>query len=447
MNILFIHQNMPGQFPHLVRRLAAMAGNRVAFLTRPRPVRIPGVIKVEYALPRPPAGGTHKSLQNLQNGITRGEGAAMALLAFQKQHRFRPDLIYAHPAWGESLFVKDVFPDVPLIHYCEFFYHGLGADTFFDPDERVTPRALMQVRTKNAINLLSLEACDAGVTPTHWQWRLHPEIYRGKIRVIHDGIDVTAARPDPLARFVLPDGTSLGKTDEIVTYINRSLEPCRGLWSFMDAAEVLAKCRPHCRFLVIGAEDGHYYGPHPPAGKTYRAIALERVAAARGRIHFLGRLPYGEYLKVLQISSAHVYLSSPFVLSWSMLEAMAAGCIVIGSNTPPVVEIISDGENGLLADFFSPDEIAERVIEALDRPAQMRELRRAARQTIVDRYALERCVPAQLRFIDEVLSGRYAPERPETGLANDDALVHAFSRPAPSYRGQASPRYASACPK
>ncbi len=410
MNILFIHQNMPGQFPRLARRLAEDPKNRVVFLTRPRPVGIAGVTKVEYNLARPPAGGTHKALQNLQNGILHGEGAAMALLVLQKRYRFRPDIVYAHPGWGETLFLKDVFPDVPLIHYCEFFYHGVGADAFFDLEEKVTPRELMRIRTRNAVNLLSLETCDAGVTPTEWQWRVHPEVYRPKIRIIHDGIDVTAARPDPEARVTLPDGLTLGPEDEVVTYVNRSLEPCRGLFAFMDAAERLAKERPRCRFLVVGAEDGQYYGPHPPPGRTYREMALERLSATRDRLYFLGRLPYAEYLRVLQISSAHVYLSSPFVLSWSVLEAMAAGCLVVGSNTPPVAEVIADGVNGLLADFFSVEEIVERIIEALGDTERMSEIRRAARQTVIERYALEPCLNAQLAFIEEMLSrGAAAP--------------------------------------
>jgi glycosyltransferase involved in cell wall biosynthesis len=405
MNILFMHQNMPGQFHHLVRSLAADPANRVAFLTRPKPGNMARVIKVEYPLARSPKGGTHRSLQNLQNGILHGEGAAVALLAFQKQHRFRPDIVYGHPGWGEMLFVKDVFPDARVIHYCEFFYHGLGSDAYFDLDEKITPRDLMRVRTKNAVNLLSLEACDAGVTATHWQWRQHPEVYRGKIRVIHDGIDMDRARPDPSTRVMLPDGTSLGVEDEVVTYVNRNMEPCRGLWSFMDAAELLAKKRPQCRFLVIGGEDGTYYAQHPPPGRTYQEMALERLDAARSRVHFLGRLPHDQYLRVLQVSSAHVYLSSPFVLSWSMLEAMATGCVVIGSNTPPVIEVITDGKNGLLADFFAADEIAERITEALEQPELVREIRRSARQTVLDHYALERCLPAQLAFIEETLSG------------------------------------------
>jgi glycosyltransferase involved in cell wall biosynthesis len=326
----------------------------------------------------------------------------------QKRDHFRPDLIYAHPAWGETLYVKDVFPDIPLVHYCEFFYHGTGADVFFDPAETITLQQLMRVRTKNAVNLLALEACDVAVTPTNWQWRLHPPSYRSKMAIIHDGVDVERARPDSHAYIELPGGGTVTAADEVVTYVNRSLEPCRGLFSFVDAVEIIAKARPRCRFLILGKEDGRYYGPHPPAGTTYQKLALRRVTAARDRLYFLGRLPYPEYLKVLQISSAHVYLSSPFVLSWSMLEAMATGCVVVGSNTPPVVEVIVDGHNGLLADFFSAEEIAERVLEALERSEQMRSIRSAARRTVIERYALAICLQKQIALIEGAVAQRSA---------------------------------------
>ncbi len=406
MNILFIHQSMPGQFAHLARRLAENPANRVLFLTRPRPARIHGVVKIEYKLPVAPKGGTHPFLQNLQNGVLHAEGAALAMLSFQKQYRIRPDVIYAHPGWGETLFIRDVFPGIPLIHYCEFFYHTLGADTFFNPEETLTLRDAMKLRTRNAVNLLSLDACDIAVTPTQWQWRVQPDEYRSKIRIIHDGIDTIRAKPEPDTSFALPDGRPLTAADEVVTYVNRSLEPCRGLYGFVDAAEIVAQSRPNCRFLVIGAEDGRYYGEHPPKGRSFKELAIERVRAARDRLHFVGRLPHSEYLKVLQISSAHVYLSTPFVLSWSMLEAMAVGCVVIGSNTPPVAEVIADGRNGLLADFFSPEEIAERIIEALTQPDRMRDIRTAARSTVLDRYSLDRCLSQQLGMIEEAIGTR-----------------------------------------
>src|SRR5574337_72135 len=403
-NILFIHQNMPGQFLHLARALAADPANKVTFLTRPCPTRLPGVVKAEYKV-RVPKGSPHPFLQSLAAGIARGEGVAYALLSLEKQHNYVPDIIYAHPGWGESLYVKDIFPKTPLIHYCEFFYHGLGADTFFDPAQAASMAELMKIRTKNAVNVLSLDACDAGVAPTEWQRRLHPEAYRPKIQVIHDGIDTQELRPDPDAFFVLPNGRTLASGDEVVTYVNRSLEPCRGLNTFVDAAAAIAAERPNCQFVVVGAEDGHYYGPHPPQGTTYKDLAMAMLGGAKDRVRFVGRLPRTPFIRLLQVSSAHVYLTSPFVLSWSMLEAMAAGCLVVGSNTPPVTEVILDGRNGLLADFFSPEEVFERVMEALSEPRRMHPIRRAARETVLERYRLEDCLAGQLRLVDEVLSG------------------------------------------
>ena len=411
---------MPGQFLHLARALAADPAYQVTFLTCPGNAQLGGVRKIEHRVSRNKID-THPFLVSLQNGIAYGESVAQALLMLQKQHYYFPDVIYAHPGWGQTLYVKDIFPTVPLIHYCEFFYHGLGADTFFQPEDEAPFKELMKIRTKNAINLISLEACDLGVAPTEWQRRLHPTVFQPKIQIIHDGIDTNELAPGPEARFTLPNGRTVGLSDEIVTYVNRSLEPCRGLYTFADAVEIIGKDRPDCQFVVVGAEDGNYYGAHPPKGQTYKDLALARMSRFRDRVHFVGRLPRRLFTSLLQISSAHVYLSSPFVLSWSMLEAMSIGCLVVGSTTPPVTEVIRDGQNGLLADFFSPEEVAERVLEALKEPERMQAIRQAARETIMTHYALERCLPQQLALIDRALSGR----RPSlvSGVASKEAVL------------------------
>lgn len=325
-----------------------------------------------------------------------------------KKKGFRPDIVYAHPGWGESLYIKDVYPDVPLLNYFEFYYHVFGADTYFDPQEPINVDDLLRIRTKNAINLLSLESCDWGISPTDWQWRQHPPQFRNKISVIHDGIDTTVAKPDPTARLTLASGVTLGPSDEVVTYVARNLEPYRGFPSFMRAAAKISARRPNCHILIVGG-DGVSYGRRPQAGTTYRQMMLAEVDIDPTRVHFLGKLPYGQYLKVLQVSSAHVYLTVPFVVSWSMLEAMSVGCPVIGSNTPPVVEVIEDGKNGLLADFFSPEEIAERVDEALDHEDRMAALRERARNTVLERYDLASCLPRQLKVMEDLIAGR----RPE----------------------------------
>lgn len=427
MKVLFIHQSLPGQFGRLARRLAEDPDNEVVFITKPRVQQILGVQKVVYRPARGPAGRPHRFIIGLQNGVRHGRAVARALSQLKQKTGFAPDIVYAHPGWGEALYVKDVYPDVPLLNYFEFYYRALGADTYFDVRERPTLEDLSRIRTKNGINILSLESCDWGISPTLWQWRQHPPEFRSKISVIHDGIDTGLARPDPAARLAVPEGPTLAAGDEVVTYVARTLEPYRGFPSFMRAAAMLCARRPNCHVLVVGGT-GRCYGRPPPRGTTYRELILKEVEVDPARVHFLGTLPYSQYLKVLQVSAAHVYLTVPFVLSWSMLEAMSAGCLVVGSNTPPVAEAIEDGKNGLMVDFHSPEEIAERVEEALDDPTRMAPLREAARRTALERYDLERCLPLQIKLLEDLVAGRRpdgVPESPPRARGSRRATAHA----------------------
>jgi glycosyltransferase involved in cell wall biosynthesis len=412
LQILFIHQNMPGQFVHLARHYAADRRNRVAFVTRRREVQMPGVTKVQYEL-APPAGRTpHSFLNNLQNSVVFGEAVLRTLQALVAQRSFRPDVIVAHPGWGESLFVKDAFPDVPLLNYIEFFYRAFGADTFFDPEEPFSPEDVLRIRIKNANNLLNLESCDWGLCPTYWQWWQQPPGFRQKLSVIHDGINTDTVRPDPEASVTLPNGRTLTRADPVVTYVSRNLEPYRGFPQFMRAAEMILARHSGAQILVVGGDQSGY-GRQAPEGMSYRDMLLREVKLDRERIHFLGRLPYSAYLKVLQVSSAHIYLTVPFVLSWSMLESMAAECLLVASATPPVQEVVVDGENGLLADFFQPEQVAARVLEALERPETLAPLRSKARATILERYALTQCLPRQLALVETLAGGRLPqPEAP-----------------------------------
>jgi glycosyltransferase involved in cell wall biosynthesis len=398
---LFIHQTIPGQFVHLAGALARDKGNTVVFLTRLGRYEIPNVKTARYRIPRPRR--THPHLQNLQNAVVAGEAVANALLELEKSG-FRPDLVYAHPGWGETLFIKEIWPDVPVIHYCEFYYHTLGADSFAEPNEVPTFADHIRTHAKNAVNLLSLEICDRGITPTSWQFRQHPKQYQSKISVIHDGVDTTTVVPNARASFRWRNDVEFKAGEEIITYVNRNLEPFRGLFTFADAAEKVARRRPNCRFLVVGAETGRYYGPHPPKGMTYREMALAKLDHARDRLFFLGMLPRSDFVRVLQISAAHVYLTRPFVLSWSLIEALSAGCLVIGAASPPVAEVVTDEENGLLVDPFSADELAERIVETLENPDKMLPIRAAARQTAVENYSLDVCLPRQQTLIAEVIA-------------------------------------------
>lgn len=406
MQLLFVHQNFPGQFKHLAAHLAADPANRVVFLTQRKDGSLPGVHKVVYQTHRQPAPQTHRYLRQLESGVLYGQGAARAAIALRREG-FRPDLIIAHPGWGEALYLKQVFPDTPLLSYFEWYYNiaDVGFDAEFQSPDTVD--SLAALSTRNALHLLNLEAADGGITPTRWQWRQHPSAYREQIQIIHDGVDTSDLHPDPAAQLSFRSGTRLCANDEVITYVSRNLEPYRGFHQFMRAAAIIAKRRPKAHFIIVGG-DGVSYGQSLPNGETYRQRMLAELPGLDlSRVHFLGRVPYQHFKTILQVSSAHIYLTYPFVLSWSMLEAMARGCLVIGSATPPVQEVIRNGENGLLVDFFSPLQIAERVDEVFDSPSRLASVRSAARSTILEHYDLRtQCLPRQVTLIESLAARR-----------------------------------------
>ena len=403
MKVLFIHQNMPGQFKHLAPAMAR-AGHEVVFLTQRGDLDLPGVRRATYAKPRAAHASTHHYVRLFENSVLAGQQVVRACLQLQ-QGGFVPDVIVAHPGWGEALFVKDVWPRVPLLNFCEFYYGGEGADIGFLREEPADLDTICRVRARNAGHLLSLEACDAGITPTHWQWSRHPAPLRDKIRVIFDGIDSGAVRPNPKAGFTLPSGRMLTAADEVITYVARNLEPYRGFPSFIRALPRLLAQRPQAEVVIVGGDEVSY-GRSPPEAPNWREHMAREVSIDPARVHFTGKLPYAQYLALLQISALHVYLTVPFVLSWSCLEAMSAGCLVLASDTAPVREVIADGVNGLLCDFHSPQDIADKAAAALARRAELVPLRKAARQTVLDRYDLSHCLPAQIRLVEEVAAMR-----------------------------------------
>jgi glycosyltransferase involved in cell wall biosynthesis len=404
VNIIFIHQNAPGQWRHIAADLAADPANRVVVIGKVKRHEVPGAEFRLYdgsALPERPDDNSAE--EQFKLFLAHGRGCA-GVLEQLKNEGFQPDVIAVHPGWGEGTYVKDVFPDVPLLDYCEFYYRSRGGDYGFA--NATSLAGDMGVRSRNAGLLLSFESMDWGICPTNWQKRQHPAVYHDRITVIHEGIDTDTVRPDPQAIFTRPDGRQLTAADEVVTYVARNLEPYRGIHIFLRALEELQRRRPQLQAVIVG-NTGVSYGSPPVDGRTWKDTLLETVRLDPDRTCFTGHLPYDEYLKVLQISSAHVYLTFPFVLSWSMTEAMAAGCLIVGSSTPPVQEVMRDGENGLMVDFFNPTEIADRVCYALDNQAALQPLRQAARQTILDGYDQQRhCLPAYRQLLKDLAARR-----------------------------------------
>lgn len=396
MRILFVHQNFPGQYRHLAPALAASLENEVVAIGEEASIRrVPGfhprIRLLAYAQPQGASRQTHHYLHSTEAAVRRGQAVLRLAMALRRQG-FVPDVICAHPGWGEALFLKDVYPAARLLLYLEFLYRGSGSDMGFDPEFPTSFDDRCRVRIRNATQLISLEAAAAGISPTRWQRDQYPRQFHDQIQVIHDGIRTALVCPGPVADFTLPDGRgSLRSGDEVITYAARNLEPYRGFHTFMRALPMVLAARPQAQVLIVGGDEVSY-GRSLPAGETYRETYLREVAALidGSRVHFLGKVPYARFLDALRLSSVHVYLTYPFVLSWSLLEAMSCGCLILASDTAPVREVVTAGRNGLLVDFFAHAALAEKIVAVLADPEPTKALRVQARLDMLEEFDLER---------------------------------------------------------
>ena len=409
MKILFIHQNFPGQFKFLAPALAADPAHTVVAMTmqKVKVAKWQGIRLAAYSASRGSTPNVHPWVSDFETKTIRAEACFRAALMLQAEG-FTPDVIVAHPGWGESLFLKDVWPAARLGIYCEFFYHPHGSDVGFDPEFPVKDVGdVCRLRLKNLNNLLHFEVADAGVSPTHWQASTFPQPFRSKIKVVHDGIDTAVVVPNPAVSLTLNGNLILTRQDEVITFVNRNLEPYRGYHIFMRALPELLRRRPRARVLLVGADDVSY-GARAEDGKKWRDIFATEVRPQISdvdwaRVHFLGHVAYQHFIPLLQLSTVHVYLTYPFVLSWSLLEAMSVGCAIVASNTQPLHEAIRHDETGRLVDFFDAAALTTEVCALLDDPAARVRLGTAAREFAKTTYDLKTvCLPQQLAWVESM---------------------------------------------
>ncbi len=371
MRLLVVHQNFPGQFGYMVQAWARRPGWDVRGLGSATAPGLPGFdALVRYQLHRKVHASQHPYLRQMEAATLHGQAAARAMLEMRRGG-FLPDVILAHPGWGETLYAKDVFPDARLVHLCEWFYNAEGADLGFDPEFPIAFDDRARIRTWNALHALNLSQCDLGIAPTHWQKSRHPPVFHPRMVVQHEGVAVDELRPDATASVTTPGGVLLRAGDPVITYVARNLEPYRGFHVFMRALERIQKVLPRCHAVIVGGDEISY-GKPPKGSKHWREHLLKSVKLDLERTHFMGRVPRQDYIRILQISAAHVYLTYPFVLSWSLLEAMACGAPLIVSDTAPVREVIDNTPIARRVEFFDVEGLAEAVMASLESPLAAR---------------------------------------------------------------------------
>ncbi len=403
MKILFVHQNFPGQFLHLAPALAKRGHEIMTMFdsTNTRKISFPHVKYVYKASTVEPSAT--RLGRNYTTMSDRGVVVARAAQRLRDENGYMPDVIFAHSGWGESLFLKEVWPDAKLIIYAEFYYKGSGADIGFDPEFSTKSfDQIMIAQGRSAYLTQAIVHADAAIAPTQFQASTHPELLQSRIKVIHDGVDTDVLTPNPNAKFKLPNGKIVAAGDEVLTFVNRNLEPYRGYHTFMRALPAILAARPNAEVILVGGDEVSYGNP-APEGKSWKNIFLAEVQDKldMSRVHFMGKIPYPDFVNLLHVSRAHAYLTYPFVLSWSSIEAMAAGCHVVASDTAPVREAIRHRVTGTLVDFFDISAWSAALTDALAHPEKYQHLREAARRHAVSRYDLRSyCLPQMLAYVE-----------------------------------------------
>lgn len=400
MHILFCHTNFPGQFGPFGAWLARQ-GWQVTFATARADAEPPAGTSLFRFAQGAPATATHRHARPLDQALHTAESFAVAARQ-AREAGILPEIVVAHSGWGAGTYARAVWPDAAFVPYVEWWYRYPRVDVL--PDERppsdptaVAARAL----ARNAPMLLDLAEADAAICPTNFQAAQFPRHLRARLTVQHDGVDTALLAPDANARARLSGRLGLPLTAEILTYATRGMEPYRGFPEFLRAVAMLQRDRPALHTVIAGA-DRVAYGEALPAGESWKTRMLAELSLDHSRLHFTGLLPGEAYRTLLQGSDVHVYLTIPFVLSWSMIEAMSVACHLVVSDVAPVREALGGAAAARCVNHHDPASLAAGIATALDDPAKGAPLREAARRRAVSGYDRSWLWPAKAEFLRHV---------------------------------------------
>lgn len=397
MKILFVHPNFPGQFLRLAAAMGQHPADEVVFLSATGEGELAGVQRVSYAVKKQ-AETPHAYVREVEQALLTGE-AVWSVGRALRARGFVPDVVYGHAAWGVLLFLREVFPEAVHVGYCEWFMRSTGQYLDYGTAALEADEAC-RLRTSQSATLLGLLDLDAGVSPFVWQKKQFPLEIQQKIAVLPDGVDTERFTPEPGGAALLQElGLNLPAETELVTYVSRGMEPLRGFPQFAAALAQVQRRRPHCHAVIVGKMNPAYETNPFDAERCLLEAGVDPV-----RVHFSGLLPRPAYRRVLQASSVHVYLTKPFVLSWSFLDALSCGCAVVASATPPVLEVLEDGRTGFLAPFDDPARLAEQMERCLQGGPEIAAMRRQAREMVVERFSLDQALNRQRDFLKSLVA-------------------------------------------
>ena len=389
MKYLFVHDAFPGQFIHLLRHLHGQSGGEIMAASRKGSSLDLPIEQIIYDMPKSATG-----LGARQAASALGVDLFQKLAPYAKEG-YRPDFILSHASSGAAMYLRDLFPDARFTSFLEWYYQNppvTGAK-----NAQAFHRVTAANSARNGILAAEFDVADAAYAPTRFQRSQFPAKWQHFIEVCHEGIDTNKFKPNPTATFEVA-GKTFSADDEIITYAARGMERTRGFPEFMKAVAEVQKQRPNTHVLIAGA-DRQCYDPGGRGKPGLKSWAERKVDYDPERTHFVGLIKEPQFIKMLQVSSVHIYASIPFVLSWSCLNAMSVGVPVIASDNAPVQEVITDGENGVLLDAADTPKLVQRINEVLDDRATAQQLGAAARDTIVRRFELAACVDRQLRLV------------------------------------------------